>query len=462
MTVLPSGIPPLRDRRLPVARHVLRRVVSVLVTVLLTSLFSAAAVPSASALSDDYPAKWRNVPMDSVSDDWGMFNRECTSFVAWRLQSRNGFGMPFHADATDWGNRARALGFHVDNIPAKGAVALGVGHVAWVESVGNGTVTIEEYNHGYDGTYNARTVPTGAFQYIHFKDLADVPPPPQSAPAAPAGIAVLAHGSRVVLQWSASAGATDYQVSRNGTLLATVTGTRWLDVQVSPHQDYAYSVVARNAAGVSAAATRYVQNDADSADLAYLSTKDGPAECGRAGDQGAQKLVCSVLKPTGWVTAYSVPNDWGYASDRSWLANADGSVSYCRRVGAGDQVLCDRFDGSTWTSSMSPHFDLGYHENRAYLSTKDGPAVCGRAGDQGSQGLVCSVLKPTGWVTAYSVPNDWGYASDRSWLANADGSVSYCRRVGAGDQVLCDRFDGSAWTSSMSPHYDLGYPDTFA
>ena len=110
---------------------------------------------------------------------------------------------------------------------------------------------------------------------------------------------------------------------------------------------------------------------------------------------------------------------------------------------------------------MSPHFDFGYPDNRAYLTTKNGPAICGRAGDQTSQYLVCNVYKATGWISKYSAPNDWGYASDRSWLTNADGTVSYCRRVGTGDQALCDRFDGTNWTSSMSPHFDFGYPDTF-
>ena len=195
---------------------------------------------------------------------------------------------------------------------------------------------------------------------------------------------------------------------------------------------------------------------------AYLPTKGGPAVCGRAGDQNSQSLVCNVQTSTGWTSVTSPGGDWGYATDRSWLTNADGTVSYCRRVGTGDQARCDRFDGLTWTSSVPPHTDLAYNDNRAYLSTKDGPAICGRAGDQSAQWLVCTVLKPTGWVTATSVPNDWGYAIDRSWITNLDGTVSYCRRVGTGAQVLCDRFDGTAWTSSMSPPLDFGYPENRA
>src|SRR6266542_3646046 len=38
---------------------------------------------------DDYPGRWKNRPQDSVLDQWREYNRECTSFVAWALYSRN-------------------------------------------------------------------------------------------------------------------------------------------------------------------------------------------------------------------------------------------------------------------------------------------------------------------------------------------------------------------------------------
>ena len=56
---------------------------------------------------------------------------------------------------------------------------------------------------------------------------------------------------------------------------------------------------------------------------------------------------------------------------------------------------------------------------------------------------------------------DWGYGSDRAWLTNNDGTVSYCRRVRAGGIVLCDRFDGTGWSTVTSPAMDTGYPDSF-
>ena len=113
----------------------------------------------------------------SIGDQWGFVLRNCTSFVAWRLQERNrmaGFANDFRGahwgDATNWDDVARELGYRVDSVPAIGAVAQTdagrVGHVAWVSAIGPGTVTVEEYNHALPGGYGSRTVPVGTFRYL--------------------------------------------------------------------------------------------------------------------------------------------------------------------------------------------------------------------------------------------------------------------------------------------------------
>jgi surface antigen len=139
---------------------------------------------------DDYPAQWRNAPMDSKLDQWREYNRECTSFVAWALYSRNGFNMPFFDNANNWGPDAARRGYAVNSTPAVGSVAWSnagaYGHVAYVVAVGGGNVTIEEYNHYGNGTYDKRTVAAGTFTgYIHFKDT----PPETELPPAPAPVA---------------------------------------------------------------------------------------------------------------------------------------------------------------------------------------------------------------------------------------------------------------------------------
>ncbi len=122
----------------------------------------------------------------SYGDQWGFALRNCTSFVAWRLQETNGVtDFDNHMDGGHWGNaqdwdeNARALGYLVDDVPAIGAVAQTddgrVGHVAWVSAVDGDTVTIEEYNHAGPGIYSTRTVPVSDFRYIHVADVAPAP-----------------------------------------------------------------------------------------------------------------------------------------------------------------------------------------------------------------------------------------------------------------------------------------------
>ena len=132
---------------------------------------------------DNYPAEYKNATKDSIVDRWNFYNRECTSFVAWCLNSRNGIGFTNQyggvarwGNAVTWGSVAQGLGITVDNSPAVGAVAWWdsgtYGHVAWVESVDGDNVTIEEYNYAYTGNFNTRTItssnPTG---YIHIADI---------------------------------------------------------------------------------------------------------------------------------------------------------------------------------------------------------------------------------------------------------------------------------------------------
>jgi len=123
-------------------------------------------------IGNNYPG-WGGV------DPFGFFGRQCTSFVAWRLNSANGVGFSVRyrgvmwGNASSWGSAARSVGIAVNNRPARGAVAWSpAGHVGWVARVnGDGTVTIEEYNWNYNRSYHTRTVPVSNFQYIHVADL---------------------------------------------------------------------------------------------------------------------------------------------------------------------------------------------------------------------------------------------------------------------------------------------------
>ncbi|OLZ53078.1 hypothetical protein BS329_09580 [Amycolatopsis coloradensis] len=137
-----------------------------------TAVFGLQGV--AAAGSDDYPAQWRSAVQDSLLDSWGYYNRECTSCVAWRLHARNSFEMPRAiGNAGAWGSWSGQRGYAVNGIPAVGAIAESAGHVAWVEAVnGDGTVTLEEYNQNFQGTYGRRTVAASSY---HSKDITPSP-----------------------------------------------------------------------------------------------------------------------------------------------------------------------------------------------------------------------------------------------------------------------------------------------
>ena len=72
-------------------------------------------------------------------------------------------------DAGSWAANARAQGFTVNSSPSAGAIGVMSGHVAYVESVKGGMVSISEMGWNYTaGQSNRRTVPASTFHsYIH-------------------------------------------------------------------------------------------------------------------------------------------------------------------------------------------------------------------------------------------------------------------------------------------------------
>ncbi|MBP9827389.1 LysM peptidoglycan-binding domain-containing protein [Candidatus Saccharibacteria bacterium] len=93
----------------------------------------------------------------------------CTYYVAGRRSVPSNWG-----NASQWYYNAIASGYAVGSSPRPGAIAQtsggwgGYGHVAYVESVSGGMVTVSEMN--YNGGWNrvsSRTVPASSFRYIY-------------------------------------------------------------------------------------------------------------------------------------------------------------------------------------------------------------------------------------------------------------------------------------------------------
>lgn len=143
--------------------------------------------------SDDYPYLNANY---TSADPWLFFYRECTSFIAWRMnRDASTMTAPYFfsnymngghwGDAEHWDENAAALGYLVDQSPAVGAIAHWnstdlnnpsfPGHVAYVERVNSdGSVDVTEYNHDGNHAFGYRLNVTGVPRYIHI--VANTPP----------------------------------------------------------------------------------------------------------------------------------------------------------------------------------------------------------------------------------------------------------------------------------------------
>ena len=124
-----------------------------------------------------YPAYLCNAAQDSLVDPWGMYNRECVSYAAFKVAST--YGWPNYwtrggNNANQWPGKADRYGIPRGATPKVGSVAVMMsgyyGHVAWVEEVnGDGTIVVSDYNSDYNGRYARYKTRASAFDtYIYF------------------------------------------------------------------------------------------------------------------------------------------------------------------------------------------------------------------------------------------------------------------------------------------------------
>jgi surface antigen len=119
---------------------------------------------------------WRGGVFD-FADRWGYEYRNCTSYVAWRLAAAGVSGRLFRdlGNAAQWLGAVRGeAGVVINHTPSADAVAVweygAYGHVAWVDSVRHGTVTVSDYNYAGTGAFAERQLnrADGPLAYIHF------------------------------------------------------------------------------------------------------------------------------------------------------------------------------------------------------------------------------------------------------------------------------------------------------
>jgi len=122
-----------------------------------------------------YPAKWdAPIRQDSSLDNWGMYNRECVSYVAWKVYQTYGH-MPYWGgvgNANQWVRDARRAGIPTSSVPHVHAVAISMrgyyGHAMWVEKISGDMIYVSQYNYDLHGHYSEMWVNGGSFTYIYF------------------------------------------------------------------------------------------------------------------------------------------------------------------------------------------------------------------------------------------------------------------------------------------------------
>lgn len=127
-----------------------------------------------------YPRIWANAPQDSMIDDWGMYNRECVSYAAFKvhqdfLSGKNRHDMPYWGgigNANQWDDNARAYGITVNSTPSPGSIAISnagaYGHAMYVQAVSGNRIYVQQYNQMLNGQYSEGWRFTTGLVFIHF------------------------------------------------------------------------------------------------------------------------------------------------------------------------------------------------------------------------------------------------------------------------------------------------------
>ena len=132
--------------------------------------------------TNSYPFLFSKAPKDSLVDPWGMYNRECVSYTAFKV-AQSGRTMPNwggFGNANQWPMNALLNNITVDSNPLKGDVAIAFssenGHAMYIEAVKGRDVTVSQYNwpiNGQKGSWSEMTLSAdnsflGPMYFIHF------------------------------------------------------------------------------------------------------------------------------------------------------------------------------------------------------------------------------------------------------------------------------------------------------
>jgi fibronectin type 3 domain-containing protein/6-phosphogluconolactonase (cycloisomerase 2 family) len=200
--------------------------------------------------------------------------------------------------ALDWDASTGAASYEVQRDPGCTGTFTTVATPTSVTHTDTGLTNGTAYCYVVRARNSAGTSPASS-QVSATPQAAPLPPP------APTGLGATPGDAQVALSWSASAGATSYEVQRDVnctgsfSTVATPTGTSHTDTGLTNGTPYCYVVRAKNAAGTSAASSQ-VRATPES-----TSTGVPPAPAGVSATPGDGQVALSWSASTG-ATGYTV------------------------------------------------------------------------------------------------------------------------------------------------------------
>lgn len=333
---------------------------------------------------------WLNGVRYGESDPWAYYLRNCTSYVAWKL---NSIGVPASqfeglGNGGDWYNDAPSGERSSTPAAWDAAVVPGTqsnpfGHVAFVESVNtDGTITVSEYNHDAQGHGDTRTGTAASMGFTEFVDFGVHPtnspngtpqPGPTFTPAIiqrPSGetdVAVVGPANSLVFYYNAQGSQT------------------WGKITVPGAQAYSSPAIVQRSSGETDIAVEGPNNSLDFYYNAQGSQNWGEVTVAGAGTTYSTPAV--IQRPSGETDiAVEGPNN-----TLSFYYNAQGSQNWGGGPISGshagsEPAIVQRSTGETDIAVTNPDNSLDFYYNAA---------------GSGSWGV--SHVAVTGW--AYSAPS---------------------------------------------------------
>lgn len=385
------------------------------------------ATPASATLGvNDYP--YQNQAFDSGLSPLRFYYKNCTDFVAWRLnQARGGSAtnlkftwasLPFprstaypngDGNARGWMSAATAAGYAVDTKPAPGAVAWRgpipysptgpIGHVAIVDRVyANGTMDYEDYNADSRGSYALHLgAPISSFdRYLHIADVA-----PTS---------------------SSTQFATQYTVgTTDGALWHTVRGT---DGNWSSRGNL------KSQLGLAAATTAVAAtHEKNGNDQYIIATADGGLWHTARFADGSWQPKANLRATLGLTTATAAVTA---------VADGSGAVQFLIATSDGTLWHTIRFANGAWQAKGNLTTKFGLARASAVTSVSDGTGAAEFAIATSDGGL---------WHTARFGDGTWMSRGDlRAKLGLPLGTVTLAAARGlGGSEYVIGTSDGGLW-----------------